>query len=421
MRTPIADGIPDGWTIASLRDTCDLRREHVDPTATDAAVYVGLEHIEPGNPRLNAHGSPTQVRSAKSRFHVGDLLYGKLRPYLDNAVLADREGICSTDILVLEPNRNQSTGQFLINVLHKPDFIQHAVRTTHGVNHPRTSWQSIREFQLPLPPLDEQRAIAGVLGKIQAAVAAQQAIIDRTAELKAALMAKLFTEGTRGEATNESPIGPIPESWAVVTLDSVCERMNYGTSVRCSVTPTGLPVLRIPNVIGERIDTAELKYADLPARERDNLLLEPGDLLFIRTNGNRFYTGRSAVYEGVPDRSLFASYIIRVRLSPAASLLPQFVQAFLSSIGRDQITSRANSASDGKWNIDTGVLRSLLLPQPDEVEQRAILSAINAVDDRKDAAERAANAYRELFSAMLDELMTGRIRVNGLGLGNQSP
>ena len=88
----------------------------------------------------------------------------------------------------------------------------------------------LREFEsvlrVPLPPLSEQRAIAGVLGKLQAAVAARQAIIDRTAELKAALMAKLFTEGTRGEPMKGSSIGPIPISWLAVPLASLISIAN---------------------------------------------------------------------------------------------------------------------------------------------------------------------------------------------------
>jgi type I restriction enzyme S subunit len=408
------NSFPDDWTNVLLREVCASRREHVNPANADAKVYVGLEHIQPGKPVMKSHGAPSEVQSAKSRFRSGDLLYGKLRPYLDKAVLADRDGICSTDILVLTPAAAKCDAGYLINVLHTPRFIQNAVRTTHGVNHPRTSWEAIGDYAFPMPPLGEQRAIGAVLGRLQAAMAAQQEIIDCAAELKSALMAKLFTEGTRGEPLKSSEIGPIPRTWRLTSLGSAYARMNYGTSARCAEKASGTPVLRIPNIIGERIDMGELKYAELPAKEEARLLLDRGDLLFIRTNGNRLYTGRSAVYEGTPERCLFASYLIRVRLSPESKLLPQFVQAFLSSVGRAQITSRANSASDGKWNIDTGILRDVMLPVPGENEQREILDAIGAVDSRRQTAERSTNAFRELFAAMLDELMSGRLRVNEL-------
>ena len=76
----------------------------------------------------------------------------------------------------------------------------------------------LRKFQIPLPPLAEQRKIAAVLSAVQRAIERQERLIALTAELKKALMHKLFTEGTRGEPLKQTEIGPVPESWEVEPL-----------------------------------------------------------------------------------------------------------------------------------------------------------------------------------------------------------
>jgi type I restriction enzyme S subunit len=382
----------------------------MEPTSTGAHRYIGLEHIDPGLPSLRRWGTDRHLKSTKSRFYAGDILYGKLRPYLDKAAVAEWEGVCSTDILTLQRHKDEADSQYIGFLLHTSAFLSYAVATTSGVNHPRTSWTDIARFSYPVPPVQEQRAIAGVLSKILAAVELQEQFVAAFKELKAATMAKLFREGLRGEPLKQTEIGEIPQSWNVIDMGSVCKKINYGTSVRCTGERNGRPVLRIPNIINEGIDESELKWAALPDNEVPKLLLQPGDLLFVRTNGNKEYLGRCAVYEDQPQGALFASYLIRVRLAQEA-VLPAFVQAYLSSVGREQITRRAHAASDGKYNIDTGVLREVLLLVPQLGEQHAIVGLLRTVERRLAAARDQVRQAKSLFSSMLHLLMTGRVRV----------
>ena len=164
------------------------------------------------------------MKSAKSCFYPDDVLYGKLRSYLDKAVIAEMEGICSTDILVVTAN-SKTLPRFLVYLLHTHPLISHAVATSTGVNHPRTSWNSLGKFTFALPPLPEQRAIAHVLQTIQEAKATRQRELALERERKAALMDYLFSYGTKGEPRKQTEIGEIPESWEVVRLGSSCVRV----------------------------------------------------------------------------------------------------------------------------------------------------------------------------------------------------
>ena len=209
--------VPKNWQVVELGVVCTQRKEIITPNSNGKGKYVGLEHIQTGVFRLKNYGNEGDVKSAKYKFYDGDILYGKLRPYLDKAVLVDLSGICSTDIVVLK-GTEQLLQSYLIGLVHTNYFIEYSKRTTSGVNHPRTSWNLLKKFKFGLPTLEEQCNIAYILSKIQSAIEAQEKIIQTTTELKKALMQKLFTEGLKGEPQKETEIGLVPKSWEVVKL-----------------------------------------------------------------------------------------------------------------------------------------------------------------------------------------------------------
>ena len=161
---------------------CQPRKEQVLPKATDR--YIGLEHLDSGEITIQRFGNGSDVRSLKNKFYPRDILYGKLRPYLDKAALANFEGISSTDLLVLVCDRKKVLFEYLIHILHLPEFVNFAINTTTGTNHPRTSWEALKIFKVPLMSLPEQREVADTLQTID-----QKIEIERK---KKALYEELF-------------------------------------------------------------------------------------------------------------------------------------------------------------------------------------------------------------------------------------
>jgi type I restriction enzyme S subunit len=156
--------VPEEWDIAKLGDVAEQRKETTNPRDGDWK-YVGLEHIDPGESHLKRYGFSNEVRSSKSKFYSGDILYGKLRPYLDKGVLVDLEGICSTDIIVIKTKENLNE-TLLAYLVHINEFREYATKTMTGVNHPRTSWRTLSQFYIPLPPLSIQQKIASILSTV---------------------------------------------------------------------------------------------------------------------------------------------------------------------------------------------------------------------------------------------------------------
>lgn len=184
--------IPKDWKIVKLGEVVGKRDENVLPKGI-GEKYVGLEHIESGRIFLRKYGLDKDVKSAKFKFHRGDILYGKLRPYLDKAVLVDFDGICSTDLLVLYPKSNKIISEYLIYVLHSQRFLNYAVATMRGTNHPRTSWESIARFKLALPPLQEQENIAKIFLTVDKKLEVEMKRKEKLERIKKALMDLLLT------------------------------------------------------------------------------------------------------------------------------------------------------------------------------------------------------------------------------------
>ena len=175
-----------------LSDLCDPITVQVDPRDRPDDVYVGLEHIASGHLVRTGEGRGADVQSAKHAFEAGDVLYGKLRPYLDKAILVEDSGLCTTELLVLRPKASVDP-RFVVGVVHAPAFVKHAVAGMTGVQHPRTSWNHIGDFGLPALDAGEQTRAAELLWRVHEATnlhRRKHAVLD---DLFKALLHKLMT------------------------------------------------------------------------------------------------------------------------------------------------------------------------------------------------------------------------------------
>lgn len=169
-------------------------------------------------------------------------------------------------------------------------------------------------------------------------------------------------------------------------------------------------------MIDGNVSCEDLKWCELSEREIESLALESGDVLFIRTNGVRERVGSCSVYRGQPQRALFASYLIRARLIPDL-LDPNFFQYFTATAaGISQLGGQASPAADGKFNINTKTIGSVLVPLPKPAEQTEIVSILQTIDRKISVHERKRAALAGLFQTMLNQLMTAQIRVDKLNI-----
>lgn len=161
FRFPGADGemeeselglIPKGWRVGRLGEVCRNIRKIANPKEIDSKIfYVGLEHIPRKSLGLDSWGLSEDVESQKSYFKKYNILFGKLRPYFHKVCIAPFDGICSTDILVIEPIQNQCFS-FCLNHLFSDKLIAYVSTIADGTRMPHVDWNSISNYQVVIPP-----------------------------------------------------------------------------------------------------------------------------------------------------------------------------------------------------------------------------------------------------------------------------
>lgn len=404
--------LPADWRTGTLADLCSIQSDQCDPGKTDHTIYVGLEHIDPGAFIFSRYGTPKDVVSAKSQFRKGDILYGKLRPYLDKAVLADREGICSTDVLVFRPHKGVSP-LFILAHIHSKSFVDYAVQTTHGVNHPRTSWASLKNFQCSIPPSPQQQRIAAVLWKVQQVVQAEAAIVRNTRALKKSLLRGLFTHGLRGEPLKETDIGPVPGSWDIVPLGDIAQIGNGSTPKRDNKAywqGGTIPWLTSAKVYDVVIKHADEFVTDAAVRECHLPTVRPGSLLIAitgqgKTLGNAAVT---AIDTTISQHLVFAQF-------ESTDIEPHFIRFFFE--GRyEHLRQIALGGGSTKGALTCGFLKSYPVPLPSKAEQDEIAGVLQTVDAKIAVHEAKQRALQDLFKTLLHQLMTAQLRVNHLDI-----
>lgn len=431
--------LPEEWGEVKLGEVAEQRKETTNPRDGDWK-YVGLEHIDPGELHLKRYGFSNEVRSTKSKFYSGDILYGKLRPYLDKGVLVDFEGICSTDIIVIKTKEDLNE-TLLAYLVHINEFREYATKTMTGVNHPRTSWRTLSQFSIPLPPLPEQHAIAKVLSAVQKAKEKTDAVISATKDLKKSLMRHLFTYGpvpvkkfneldefnefnelgvnelqNAQNAQNsknsinlkETEIGLVPEEWDVVRLGDV---FNF------SKKPRNLnyeSVNQIPFIPMEYIPDESIYNSRFNLKATEDIktgsFFFKGDLLVAKITPS-FENGKQCIVKDLPtDFGYATTEVWPIHETDRGDILYLFYYLKVREI-RTNIASKMEG-STGRQRVPKNVIENLKIPLPTLPTQQKIASFLSAVDEKIEKEETKKKSLDELFKSILHNLMTGKVRVN---------
>ena len=253
----------------------------------------------------------------------------------------------------------------------------------------------LHDLEVPVAPLAEQRRIVAALEEhlsdLDAAVAAlERARANlrrlRAATTRAAVDGSLLSDSGSNDATQgPDPWAPaVPPLWTWATVEDVAEVVEYGTSAKTREDAEGIPVLRMGNIVDGSLSWENLKYLPASHDEFPRLMLRAGDVLFNRTNSPEL-VGKTAVYRAGSRPASFASYLLRVRLTP--QLHPEFFSAYVSSVYGRAWVATVVSQQVGQANVNGTKLRALRVPLPPADEQLAL---VTEMERRLAASERAA-------------------------------
>lgn len=169
--------LPKGWAEATLAQVAQPGGVKVNPQGSPDLPYIGLEDVEPETGRITGRQNATKFKSAAVRFSAGDLIYGRLRPYLNKVAVPDFAGVASAEFIVL-PSSDAADASFLQHVLRSPRFVAFTAMVSTG-DRPRVAAEQIGDFDLSLPPLPEQRRIVAKIDSLTARSRRARADLER--------------------------------------------------------------------------------------------------------------------------------------------------------------------------------------------------------------------------------------------------
>lgn len=261
------------------------------------------------------------------------------------------------------------------------------------------------------PPPDEQAAIARMLDAVDTALEHTRAAVERSREVKRALVQRIFSEGLRGEPPKNTAIGLVPRSWQVVSVSSVVTASQYGLSVPME-TKGEVPIVRMGNIQDGNVLLSDLKFVSLPPNVVDPYLLHRGDVLFNRTNSQE-WVGKVGIYRE-DACAVFASYLIRL-VPDAARIDNYYLGHALGSHPSQCRIKRYATPGVQQVNINATNLGKVLIPLPVGDDGMREQQEIAAILEAADAAVRryapVLSAQQVLKASLMHDLLTGRVRV----------
>lgn len=388
--------VPENWVWVRLGAVCYASKEKSNDFSNEIK-YIGLEHLEKDK-GIVGFSSADKVKSTKNAFQEGQILYGRLRPYLNKHDIASFSGVCSTDILVLEAS------VLVANVLvdkffNLPFFIEYVVANSKGINLPRVSEKTILNTTFPLPPLSEQQRIVErieeLFAKLDEAKERLQEVADSFAVRKAAILHKAFT----GELTKQwrCENGVSDESWEEKKLHEVAfvqtgvmKGKHYNGETKL------LPYLRVANVQDGYLKLDEIKEIAIDVNLIERYSLRKGDVLFTE-GGDYDKLGRGTVWNNEIPGCLHQNHVFAVR--PNTSILFDCFLAYQSNsrYGKKYFLSCSKQTTN-LASINSTQLKNFPVLLPSLPEQHEI---VRLIDDLL-ARERSAQQATEQALASID-------------------
>jgi type I restriction enzyme, S subunit len=438
----ILDMLPSGWVRVRLGDICSQAlKVHPTKLGRESFQYIDIGSVDSSSFSVT---SPEliQVEAAPSRarqvVRVGDTLFSTVRPYLRKIAYVGPEldgEIASTGFCVIRPAADIEP-RFIFHLATSDWFINIVTAQQYGASYPAVRDEHILDIEIPLPPLAEQQrivaAIEAGLTRIDSGMNRILTARKHLSKLDEILLIKAVNgelvkpsygnvedllsdlRARRESLAPKSRMSPtpvqldgyrLPSGWQMVSLGEISYDWGYGTSTKCSYEAVGVPVLRIPNIVNGKADaTSDIKHAVNAALDLSDLFLNPGDLLFVRTNGSLDLIGRVGIVDAPLDVA-FASYLIRFRLVPDG-VVPGWVRIVINSPIWRRHTVRSASSSAGQYNVNSKILASIPVPIPPKDEQLEIVSKLEQWQDRSSVLENASSLIGQRTRLLRDSILT---------------
>lgn len=380
--------------LARLGEVAEIVRDGIAPEKIVAGTpYLGLEHIESGGRIISSEPVANgELASTKFQFGPEHLLYGKLRPYLAKIALPDFAGICSTDILPVKAGPDLDK-RYLAYFLRQPKMVDFANSRSSGANLPRLSPKALADFQIPLPPLPQQRRIAGILDQADALRRLRRQSLSRLSALGLALFVERFSR------TEDMPRKRVGDFAAVKGGKRLPKGVDYASG------PTNHPYIRVSNLTDGYIDPIGMKFiSDEVHRTVARYIVRTDDVV-ISIAGT---IGVVAPVRDNLDGANLTENAAKITPKPGIAFDPDYLTWALQTPELCQ----AIRASTGQVTIGKLALfriEDLTVPFPDIEMQRGFAQQMKALTEKRLLLLTAVDMADSLFASLQHRAFRGEL------------
>ncbi|HFQ5339693.1 TPA: restriction endonuclease subunit S [Vibrio vulnificus] len=386
-------------------DICkEVKLTTKDPIGDGYERYIGLEHLDSGSLKIKRWGMIAEDNPSFTRvFKKGQILFGKRRPYLKKAAIAEFDGICSGDIIVMEAKSNLTDKELLPHIIQSKVMWNWAIQNSSGSLSPRTKFSVLKELEITLPDKPQMSRCLEVIDKAQECFDRIDLLHADIYKIKTKLAYDRMLKGNWYRQMFMKPDDAnIPKGWRLTTIGDVLIDTQYGLSEALEKEGE-YPVLRMMNITNGYVDPNDMKYLSSDYGDAEKYTLNKGDLVFNRTNSME-WVGRTGIFE-LDDKYLFASYLIRLVVDES-QVSPFYLNQYLNLPLVQYRLKAFATPGVSQANINPGSLKSLpiLLPPIDEIAETDTLLRLfdenikSVVSQKHDSMSVLENLKSEYFS-----------------------
>ena len=385
--------LPEDWEVVRLGDVCEIKKGKVNPKKTETTPCVELEHISQDTGMLLGFIDSREQLSIKNSFSKGDVLFGKLRPYLRKFWRASFDGVCSSEIWVLQGKKVSNA--FLFYLVQTARFSQIA-NATCGTKMPRADWKLMQDENFAIPPLAEQEKIAGILSAWDTQIQNFETLIAEKQALKKGLCQTLLTAKTR--------LKGFSGDWEVVRLGDVVDFFSGGTPKTTERKYYGgeIPFIKSAEIYNS---TTQEYLTQLGFKESSAKWVKKGDLLYALYGANSGEVAISKI-DGVINQA-----ILCIKNQPEVLNTYFLYSVFLEK--KEWITTRF--LQGGQGNLSGKIVQNLQISLPPLAEQEKIAEILSEVDNGITLLEQKLESLKSQKRGLMQKLLGGKIRINFKG------
>lgn len=350
-----------------------------DPDAAGIDRVIAMEHLDPGELKIQRWGSIEDGTTFTRRVKPGQTLFGKRRAYQRKVAYAEFDAICSGDILTFEADDTQLLPQFLPFLVQSSAFFDHALGTSAGSLSPRTNWRDLATYEFGLPPLDEQKRIAELLWAIERH---KQSVTGIEEPLLACQVPLMVIEAAASVTVND--VVKIARSGATPLRS---EKFFYNGLI---------PWLKSGEVVGDAIATAEESISD-SGLANSAAWLVPSGAVVVAMYGD----GKTRGQVGRLAAPMATNQAVLAIVADEEKADPEFLYYWLRS---RQAELRNKGAGAAQRNLSKALVTSEPFPEISVSDQREAVRQVIELERARDRITAEAERLSVLSSSLLAEI-----------------